>query len=116
MTTAPHKRYNEYALGETIEDVLIAFYAHPGVADQRPFGHDVHQGFEFFLSPQDRCLYRLMPNKLGVAPLTPAQEATMIDNLKGGAVELYLRRPSARVVGQQERTMLHAATGRPLLG
>jgi hypothetical protein len=34
----------EQKIGETVDEVLRAFYNHPGQMDKKPFGFDVHQG------------------------------------------------------------------------
>lgn len=108
------KLYYEYRLGETVNDVVSAFYAQSCASGLHPFGLDVHQGFEFFRSPQDGRLYRLISGTLGATPMNAAEEAAMAQNLKEGAVELYLRRPSERNVLTQRKTLLHAASGRGL--
>lgn len=103
-------RYKDHKLGGNVEDVLKAFYAHPGEADKKPFGFDVHQGFEFFLHT-DNCLYRKEPGVM--IPLTPTEESAMRENVALGAVEFYLRRPTAGLppYPKSEKVIIHAATG-----
>lgn len=113
-TDVTPKPYNHYRLGDNADEVLTAFYAQQSTMGLHPFGRDVHQGFEFFLSPQDGRLYRLVTGTFGATPLSHAEEAAMVENLKEGAVEFYLRKPSERNVLTQKKTMLHAATGKPL--
>lgn len=106
-------RYKDHKLGTNVEDVLGAFYSHQGEADKKPFGRDVHQGFEFFLHADGR-LYKKEPGVM--IPLTLSEETEMRDNLAHGAVELYLRRPTAGLppYPHVEKVILHAATGMPI--
>jgi len=106
-------RYKDHKLGTNVEDVLGAFYGHPGEADKKPFGFDVHQGFEFFLHSDNR-LYKKGPGTM--TPLTLAEEVEMRENLALGAVELYLRRPTSGLppYSKVEKIILHAATGTQL--
>lgn len=113
MTDAPMP-YNAHRLGDNAEDVLKAFYTHPGQADLKPFGRMVMDGIEFALDPVDGRLYTLVDG--GRIPMGATEEARMVSDLRKGFVELYLRRPGTRRAGASEpsRVLLHAATGRHL--
>lgn len=106
-------RYGDIKLGNTVAEVLRAFFSHPGEADKKPFGFDAHQRFEFFLH-SDNLLYRKLPGVM--IPLTPEQEEELRENVALGAVELYLCRPSAGLppYPKTEKVILHAANGRPI--
>jgi len=106
-------RYKDHKLGTNVEQVWGAFMLHPGQGDKKPFGFDVHQGFEFFLHA-DNCLYKKAPGVM--IPLTSQEEAELRDNLAMGAVEMYLRRPTAGLppFPKVEKILLHAATGQSI--
>lgn len=106
-------KYRDHKLGSTVREVLTAFYQHPGVADSKPFGFDVHQGFEFFLHVDNR-LYKKAPGVM--IPLTATEERELRENVGMGAVEFYLRRPTAGLPPYtvSTKTLLHAATGLPI--
>ncbi|MOA30448.1 hypothetical protein D3C78_1515390 [compost metagenome] len=104
-------RYRDHKLGSCVQEVIKRFYAHPGQGDKKPFGFDVHQGFEFFLHADNR-LYRKQPGVM--IPLTSQEEREMLENIGMGAVEMYLRRPRAELLtpcAPAEKILLHAATG-----
>lgn len=48
MAATATKAYRDHTLGNTAEAVLKAFYSQIGSGGLKPFGRDVHQGFEFF--------------------------------------------------------------------
>ena len=102
-------KYSDHRLGATVVEVMAAFINHPGINEKKPFGFDVHQGFEFFHN-LDGKLYRKMPGVM--IPLTPDQESELMENIGRGAVELFLRRPTAGILDTRAETIvLHAATG-----
>lgn len=104
--------YRDHTLGQTVEEVLRAFYNHPGQMDKKPFGFDVHQGFEFAIDANNN-LYKLVDG--GQVPVTSAEEERIYENLSQGAVEFYLKRPAVRIVPlNPPREILHAATGKSL--
>ena len=106
-------KYSDHSLGKTVQEVLKAFYEHPGVMDKKPFGFDVCQGFEFFLH-HDGKLYR---KGVGTATeFSAAEERELHENIHLGCVEFYLRRPSAGLPPYpiSDKELLHAATGRLL--
>lgn len=106
-------QYKDISLGKTADEVLKNFYEHPGEMDRKPFGFDVHQGFEFFLGA-DNKLYK---KGTGTATeMTLAEETEMRENLACGAVEFYLCRPSAGLPPYpiQDKYVIHAATGRTI--
>ncbi len=113
MTTATAMKYRDHKLGVTVSEVLNAFYKHPGVADRKPFGFDVHQGFEFFLHV-DNKLYKKAPGVM--IALSVTEEREVRENVGMGAVEFYLRRPTAGLPPYTvaEKTLLHAATGQAI--
>ena len=113
MTATAPKAYRDHSLGKTAESVLKAFYAERGTGGMKPFGRDVHQGFEFFLH-HDGKLYKKEPGVM--IPLTASEEKELVENVSMGAVELYLRRPSAGLppYPQSDKVLLHAATGQPI--
>lgn len=107
-------RYCDHSLGNTVKEVLEAFYAHPGEMDLKPFGFDVYQGFEFYRAA-DGKLYKTEPGAR--IELSRKEEADIERGLAEGGVEFYLRRPSASVLTPylgNTRKMLHAATGRAM--
>lgn len=107
-------RYCDHSLGNTVQEVLEAFYAHPGEMDLKPFGFDVYQGFEFYRG-SDGKLYKTEPGAR--IELSRKEEADIERGLAEGGVEFYLRRPSAGALPpylENTRKMLHAATGRAM--
>ncbi|MNR50410.1 hypothetical protein D3C85_1699200 [compost metagenome] len=91
---------------------MAAFIKHPGINEKKPFGFDIHQGFEFFHN-LDGKLYRKLPGVM--IPLTQDQESELMDNIGRGAVELFVRRPTAGILDTQlEKIVIHAATGQSI--
>jgi hypothetical protein len=113
MAATATKAYRDHTLGNTAEAVLKAFYSQIGSGGLKPFGRDVHQGFEFFLH-HDGKLYKKEPGVM--IPLTGSEEKELVENVSMGAVELYLRRPTAGLPPYpvSDKVLLHAATGQPI--
>lgn len=107
-------RYKDHKLGTNAHEVLKAFCSHPGKGPLRPFGRDIHGGFEFFYHPDERCYYEKGAGTM--QRLHDDYEHELLMAISEGTIELYLRRPTSGIrtdlVIQKE--ILHAATGMPI--
>jgi len=106
-------RYNQRTLGSTVNEVLDAFYDHPGVMDKRCFAFDIHQGFRVSVDVARQLVRHV---QAGVIPLTEAEVTEFEKNVAAGAVEFFLQRPNwgTEPFLIAEKEVVHGATGNPI--